>query len=206
MPPATLRYWVHGRTTSRSGGEPVVSRPLISAPAGADNRLSFNDLVEAHVLRALRAGHRIPVAAVREAIVDAERALGITCLLLSDELRTSGQDLFLDRLCHLVKLSRSGRLALRQLLRVHLQRVDRDEEALPCRFYPLRPGWSAERRPIAIDPRVSFGRPTVAGSGVSTAALVDRYDAGETLQALAHDYRLKISQIEDAVFFETLQS
>ena len=37
---------------------------------------------------------------------------------------------------------------------------------------------------------------------MSTAALVDRVDAGEDLQTLADDYRLSIGQVEDAVFYE----
>ncbi len=142
------------------------------------------------------------MAAVREAIDYTEQALGITRLLLSDQLRASGQHILLDRLSELVTLSRSVRLAMRQLLGVYLHRVDRDGDALPSRLYPLRPGWSKDRKPIVIDPRNAFGRPTVAGSGVATEALVDRYDARESLQALAHDYRLEISQIEDAVFYE----
>ena len=42
----------------------------------------------------------------------------------------------------------------------------------------------------------------MAGSGISTAALVDRFDAGEDLRTLARDYRLDIAQIEDAVLYE----
>ena len=200
MPQATLRYWVHGRTSQR--GQRVVSEPLIGAPAGVSNLISFNNLVEAHVLRALRTKDGIRMAAVRRAIDYAEKDLGIQRLLLSDELRTSGQDFFLDRLSELITLSRSGQLAMRKMLQMYLQRVDRDGDALPYRLYPLRPAWSGEKKPIVIDPRISFGRPTVAGSGVSTAALVDRYDAGESFKALSHDYRLEISQIEDAVFYE----
>lgn len=201
MPQATLRRWVHGRTSMR-GGQPVLSDPLIRAPEGVSNLISFNNLVEAHVLRALRTKDGIRMAAVHKAVEYAENELGIQRLLLSDELCTSGQDLFLDRPSELITLSRSGQLAMRQMLEVYLQRVDRDGDALPFRLYPLRPAWSEDRKPIVIDPRISFGRPTVAGSGVSTAALVDRFDAGESFKELAHDYRLEISQIEDAVFYE----
>ena len=142
------------------------------------------------------------MAAIRDAIAYAEESLGIDRLLLSDELRTSGQDIFLNRLSDLITLTRSGQLAMKQMLSAYLKRVERDDKALPYRFYPLRPAWSGERKPIVIDPRVSFGRPTVAGSGVSTAALVDRVDAGEDLRTLASDYRLSIGQVEDAVFYE----
>ena len=69
------------------------------------------------------------------------------------------------------------------------------------RLYPFRDAWSGNK-PIVIDPRISFGRPTVAGSGVSTGALVDRIDAGEHVETLARDYGLEIAQIEDAVLYE----
>lgn len=200
MPQATLRYWVRGRASAT--GREIVSRPPISAPAGVGDLISFNNLVEAHVLRALRIKNRVRMTAVRAAIDCAERELGIARLLLRDELRTSGRDILLDRLSDLITLSRSGQLAMRQMLAVYLRRVDRDGDALPHRLYPLRPAWSEDRKPVVIDPRVSFGRPTVEGSGISTAALVDRLDAGESVEALAHDYRLAVSQVRDAVFYE----
>lgn len=175
---------------------------MIRAPAGTSSHISFNNLVEAHILRALRTRHGVRVAALRDSIEYTERKLQIRHLLLSGELRTAGQDILLDRLSKLITLSRSGLRAMRQMLEVHLDRVDRDADALPFRLYPLRPTWSPDRKPIVIDPRIAFGRPSVAGSGVSIAALVCRYDAGESLRELAHDYRLDVSQIQDAVFYE----
>ena len=138
---------------------------------------------------------------VRDALNYAEEALGIDRLLLRDELRTSGQDLFLEELGTLITLSRSSQIAMRRLLAAYLERVDRDVDALPSRLYPFRAEWSTDK-PIVIDPRISFGRPTVAGSGVSTGALVQRIDAGETVEALAWDYGLEIAQIEDAILYE----
>ena len=141
------------------------------------------------------------MAVIRKAIGYAENALGIERLLLRDEL-TSGQDVFLDRLSELIDLSRSGQMVMRHMLSAYLKRVDRDEKDLPFRLYPLRPAWSGAKKPIVIDPRISFGRPTVAGAGVSTEALVDRIDAGESAEDLAWDYGLKLTQIEDAVLYE----
>ena len=71
-----------------------------------------------------------------------------------------------------------------------------------ARLYPFRAEWSTEDKPIAIDPRVSFGRPTITGSGVSTEALVNRIDAGESMEELAGDYGLEIPQIEHAIVYE----
>ena len=200
VPHATLRYWVVGRA-HRNDPELAVCKPLIRAPSGSRNRVSFNNLVEAHVLRGLRTIRGVRMTAVRDALTYAEEALGIDRLLLRDELRTSGQDLFLEHLGSSITLSRSGQMAMRKLLAAYLARVERDDHALPSRLYPLRAEWSADK-PIVIDPRISFGRPTVARSGVSTGALVQRIDAGERVEVLARDYGLEIAQIEDAILYE----
>lgn len=189
VPPATLRSWVSGE-------------PSLIAPADPGmRRLSFHNLVEAHVLRALRTRHSVQMKHVRTAITYAERELGIDRLLLSKEMQTAGGDIFLERFGQLVNLSRSGQLAMKELLTAHLERVERDSSAIPIRLYPLVPGEKMER-PVVIDPNVSFGRPTVVGSGIQTAVLVQRFDAGESLHDLAADYGLPEERIKAAVLFE----
>jgi uncharacterized protein (DUF433 family) len=189
VPPATLRSWVSGD-------------PGLIAPADAGmRRLSFHNLVEAHVLRALRTRHSVQMKHVRTAIVYAERELGIDRLLLSKEMQTAGGDIFLERFGQLVNVSRSGQLAMKELLTAHLERVERDSSAIPIRLYPLVPGEKMDR-PVVIDPNVSFGRPTVVGSGIQTAVLVQRFDAGESLRDLAADYGLLEERIKSAVLFE----
>ena len=189
IPRATLAYWT-------GGPNPLIGSPRSGGP------LSFNNLVEAHVLRALRKVHGARMANVRSALLYAEEQLGISRLLLHDELLTSGGELFLEHLGQLINLSRSGQLALRKLLEDCLDRVERDDQRLPFRLYPELPRQSANARAIWINPRISFGRPVLAGSGVSTRALVDRIDAGEEIAAIAHDYDLDESQIHDAVLYE----
>lgn len=200
VPPATLRSWVAGRTTrAQQGGTP--SEPLITAADPAGRRLSFYNLVEAHVLRALRTRHDVPMKHVRPAIAYAEKELRIQRLLLSREMQTAGGDIFLEHFGHLVNLSKSGQLAVKELLAAQLERVERDSSAIPIRLYPLVPG-EKEDRSVVIDPRVSFGRPTVAGSGIQTAVLVQRIDAGENVTDVAADYGLTEAQIVAAAVFE----
>ncbi|HEU0054951.1 MAG TPA: DUF433 domain-containing protein, partial [Longimicrobium sp.] len=196
------RAWTVGRTYPRQGGvgsfEPLIRPADVRAP-----RLSFNNLVEAHVLRALRTEHAVTLAAVRPALVYAERELGIAHLLLSDALRTHAGQLFLEYYGELINLSKSGQLALRKILEAHLQRVERDASALPIRLFPFLTGALTDGpRTIVIDPAVAFGRPTVAGHGVSTEVLARRIDAGETVDDLALDYAIARQQIEEAIVFE----
>jgi uncharacterized protein (DUF433 family) len=158
-------------------------------------------LIEAQVLRALRTDHGVPVKEVRKAIQFAEQRLGIERLLLSEALRTDAGRLFLDRYGELINLSASGQLAMRQVLHAHLKRVMWDER-LPVRLYPFVGESAGTDMPIAIDPRISFGRPVLAKHGVSTAVISDRIDAGESVEDVAADYELTRQEVEQAVLYE----
>jgi uncharacterized protein (DUF433 family) len=57
-------------------------------------------------------------------------------------------------------------------------------------------------RPIVIDPRVAFGRPVVVRKGISTSAIVERVDVGEAIDAVAADYGLEPSEIEQAILYK----
>ena len=59
-----------------------------------------------------------------------------------------------------------------------------------------------DERSVVIDPNISFGRPIVSGSGVTTATLVRRIDAVESVEHLALDYGIPAEKIEGAIMFE----
>ena len=123
-------------------------------------------------------------------------------LLLSPDLRTHAGKMFLDRYVDLINLSASGQLAMRVAFERCLQRVEWDEWQFPVRLYPYFDSTQhAADRPIAIDPKVAFGRPIVRRAGVSTAAIADRIDAGETVAAVADDYDLSAEEVQQAVLY-----
>lgn len=202
LPSATLRSWVLGRRYPTAEG---ITRfpPLIRPASRRPPLLSFRNLIEAHVLRALRTDHGVSVRALRDSIAYAERELGIDRLLLRPELRTEAGKVFLDRYGTLIELSASGQLAMRRVFDEHLRRVEWDASRFPVRLYPFpAAGLRTEERPITIDPRIAFGRPVVVRKGVSTSAIVDRIDAGESVDEVAADYELERSEIEQAVLYE----
>jgi uncharacterized protein (DUF433 family) len=203
LPVATLRSWVVGRSYPTAGGQGRF-QPLIHPPRRRPPTLSFSNLIEAHVLRALRTAHGVSVRDLRKALRFAEEALGVERLLLHRELlRTEGGKLFLDRYGELINLSASGQLAMRKVFEQHLERVEWDAPQAPVRLYPfLSSETLSNERPIAIDPRIAFGRPVVVRTGVSTRVIAERIDAGETVAALAADYELAPAEIEEAVLYE----
>lgn len=200
LPPATLRSWVVGRHYDVKGGRKHFER-LIRLTDADEGRMSFNNLVEAHVLKALRRKHRVEIRAIRTAIDYAEEQMQIERLLLRDELRTHAGNLFWDKYGQLINLSKAGQLAMREILESYLDRIERDSIDLPKRLYPFIRLDRADRT-IVIDPLVSFGRPTIAGKGITTAILTQRVNAGEPKEALVEDYGLKEIELMDALIYE----
>src|SRR5580704_3787312 len=65
--PATLRSWLHGRSY-KVNGQKRYSAPVLKATQAEGCPLSFIDLVEAHVLLAIRRGYGIPMRNLRRAV------------------------------------------------------------------------------------------------------------------------------------------
>lgn len=200
--PATLRSWFVGRPYPKGLGT-AHSVPLIRPARNPPPTLSFWNLIEAHVLRSLRTEHGVSMDKLRKAIRYAEQSLKIDRLLLNHELRTDAGKLLLERYGQLIELSASGQIAMRRLFNEHLARVEWDGWKFPVRLFPYTSSEVAiVERPISIDAHVAFGRPILAAKGVTTGAIAERIDAGESPQELADDYDLTVGEIEEAVLYE----
>ena len=53
-----------------------------------------------------------------------------------------------------------------------------------------------------VDPESQFARPVLAGTGIPTLVIADRYKAGESIADLARDYDRPPEQIEEAICCE----
>jgi uncharacterized protein (DUF433 family) len=88
----------------------------------------------------------------------------------------------------------------RQILKTYFDRIVRDEAGLPLKLYPFTKLLGAdEPKTVMIDPRISFGRPVLAGTGIPTAMLAERYKAGDSIDELAQDYNCDRLQIEEGI-------
>jgi uncharacterized protein (DUF433 family) len=201
VPKATLRSWVMGRTYPTSAGQRYFE-PLITMPEGKPRMLSFANLVEAHVLAAIRRRHRVTLPNVRSAIDHLRSRYGIDHPLADVRFKTDGLSLFIEVLDQLVNVSMRGQTATREILETYLERVEHDEQGLAARLYPFTRYGATEvpqPRMVMIDPRVAFGRPVLSGTGIPTAVLADRYKAGESMSDLADDYGCERNLIEEAI-------
>lgn len=200
LPPSTLSSWFRGQAYTQDD-QVREFRPVIRLDGKAGEGLSFLNLVEAHVLAAIRREHSIPLQKVRKALEYVKRTLGIERPLADARFETDGVDLFVRELAKLVNVSREGQPEIEPVIRSFLRRIKRDPGGIPIKLYPFtRKSLSTEEpAPVEIDPRVAFGRPVLIGRGVPTAVLADRFKAGDSLADLAEDYDTSTKNIEEAI-------
>ena len=195
VPAATVRYWSVGR------GDYA---PLIQVPKHAPTLLSFLNLTELHVLATIRREREVKMPSIRKAIQylakHAHGAMDKSHPLISHELETDGLDLFTEFYGQLVNISQAGQTAMRKIISAALRRIDRDPAGVPIKLYPFtRTATDKAPAVVVIDPTLSAGRPVIAGTGLATQLIAERYKAGESIRDLAHDYERKSEEIEEAI-------
>ena len=113
--------------------------------------------------------------------------------LIAAKFQTNGMDLFVEELGKLTNASSEAHAEMESALRASLARVEHDTDGLASRLFPFIRGEGEESKAIVIDPRLSFGRPVVAKTGVPVSVIVARFSA------IANDYGISVDQIQDAI-------
>jgi uncharacterized protein (DUF433 family) len=204
MPVETLRSWVVGRNYPVAG-RAQRSKPLIHLDDPRKQYLSFVNLVEAHVLAAIRRHHGVRLPKVRRALDYVQRQFGVERPLIDQSFQTDGLDLFVERYGDLINASREGQSAMKEIIGVYLMRIERDAKGLPIKLYPFTRDSQADAPPahdprvVVMNPAVSYGLPVIAGTGIPVSSIYERYRAGDSVADLARDFRLEISEIEEAI-------
>jgi len=196
---ATLRSWVAGMSYGTDSDRRFF-KPMIQPAATSPVALSFINLIEAHVLAAIRRRHRVDMPAVRRTIDFLKREFRSPHPLADHKFETDGVNLFVSHYGDFISVSQGGQLAVRDLLKAHLRRIDRDDKGFPLRLYPFtRVDQTDQPKNIVIDPFISFGKAVITGTGVSTDIVAERFKAGESADELANDYGCAREKIEEAI-------
>jgi uncharacterized protein (DUF433 family) len=193
IPIKTLEYWVFGR-----GRIP----PMIKAASRLPRSLSFVNLLECHMLAAMRSLYDLRLPKIRRGVAHLNKTSPFRHPLIEQALLTDRVDLLIRELDKIVNLSRGGQLAIPEIVNVHLERIEYDKGRF--RFYPfVRQRRLDEPKLIVINPSVGFGKPVITGTGISTAVIASRFNARESMPDLAREYGLEERQIEEAIRWET---
>jgi uncharacterized protein (DUF433 family) len=207
LPENTIRNWAFGYAYPTPSGRRIWTRPLVDLVDPKRQLFSFENLIELHVLRALRREHKVELRKIRRAIEYLQKKLNSPRPLLEKEMETDGTDIFVTDLGSLINVSKDGQLAMKVLLQAHLKRIERDARGFPIRLFPFtRPTSSVTQdaetdvpRLIAIDPAIAFGRPVIAGSRVPTAEVFERFAVGEHPDDIAADFGRTKEEVLEAI-------
>ncbi|MGV3626714.1 MAG: DUF433 domain-containing protein [Betaproteobacteria bacterium] len=199
VPESTMRSWFAGTSYSHQGNRRKFK--AVITPADSKNlSLSFSNLVEAYVLTAIRRKHRIGLPTIRKGLEYLTGKLHSQRPLLTNQFATKGQELYVE-LGQVINLSRNGQVEMAEMILAYLERVDRDAKGLPIKLYPFMRSQPLRDQPrtVVIDPKISFGRPVLAGTGIPTAVLAEQFKAGDQPAELAKAYGAEEQAVWDAI-------
>jgi len=190
LPRSTVAAWVRGQ---------AAFKPVIDLPDPKRSLLSFLNLVEVHVLSSIRQqGH--PMPAIRKALAYLEKRFQVSRPLATQQFYSDGVGLFIEHLGTLVDTCRDGQTAIREAVQAYLTRIEYGHDGIATRLYPFtRRGTTNDPKSVMFDPTVSFGRLVLAGTGIPTEEVADRYRAGESAEELAKDFRVDREKIDEAI-------
>ena len=194
IPYTTLRYWLGLNNVA----------PIIQPATQEPVRLSFMNLLESHALAAMRKIYNLQLPKVRAAL----RKLGEEIPrqshpLVTQVFLTDRKHLFIERMNELINLSSKSPQLKLDFYHMYLERVETDPRGL-FRFFPfvVEPQ-QGEPKLIELNPMVGFGKPVIAGTGISTAIIASRFNAREPIAALAEEYGRTPQEIEEAIRWES---
>ncbi len=188
LPYQTLRGWI--------GSEGLIKTPEPSA-------LSFNNLAEAHILKSMRRVHKLSLQGIRKALRELEQIRRTEHPLLDEKFETDGVNLCIRFNDEVINLSKRSQREIREFVSLYLHRINRDDSGRVTRLYPfVVTEKESEPRNISISPTVSFGKPVLSGTGISTSVIVGRFNARDSVADLAREYNVAPAVLEDAIRWE----
>jgi uncharacterized protein (DUF433 family) len=110
----------------------------------------------------------------------------------------------------IVNLTTGGQIEFPEIVEACLRRVVRDNDGVGKLFHPfLTRHESLEQSAkdpeyVVVNPRVSFGKPVIKNTGISTEVIAGRLVAGDTEQELAKEYGRTLAEIRAAAQFENV--
>ncbi len=197
LPVATVRRWLDGYDRGLLHYEPVVRE----ATTGNDV-VTWGEFVELGFLREYRR-HRVSLQKLRVVVQALKVELGVPYPLAHVQPYVSGRDLVmqvqeaegLPQQLWLV-VTRGGQLELTPAAQAFYEKVEFVAETA-VRLSPDGRGSA-----VIISPEHGFGMPTIRGRNVRTEVLSELFQAGESMDFIAHSHGLAVSEVEAALRFE----
>ncbi len=161
---------------------------------------SFLDLVDLLFLKSFLK-HGISLQKLRQALTEAENLLGGHHFAHKD-FWTDGKNIYLqvrDKSDALMQLLSQGQWVIAPIILQVAHQIEFDKPTgLAERWFPLGP-----EKYVVLDPRISFGAPTIFKRGVETASIFDLFEAEDrNLKRVCAWMKVEPPEAEAAITFE----
>ena len=184
----TTRRWLQGGA--------LVVRPGVVLRVGGAGAVSFINLVEIAAVGRLRE-QGFSLRVLRDVVDNCQSLLGVEHPFVTLKFKAGGHQPFVDSATRAPEIGkRKAQLAWSGVLEPFFQQLDYSSN-VAIRWWPV-----GRECPVVIDPAYGFGLPVVAGSGVRTEILLERFQAGDLSAQIAQDFNLDPVQVERALQFE----
>lgn len=195
----TVRNWILGSVSARGKPRP----PVMRAKKDQGPLVSFLQLIEVAVAAKLRAAEGASFHTMRKAYLNAQEQFGYEFPFAHVKLEAIGRYVIHamrgeELPDSLQALDEPDQWRLPGLSSVAEITAGLDyEEDLAARWWPQGKGSC-----IVIDPRISGGRPTIAGRRVTAEVIYGRrHKAQESVEFIMQDFQLKRKQVEAALSY-----
>lgn len=200
LTPTRVRRWLKGYDY-RYQAEVRHQKPVVQrSHGGPPTYASFLDLIDLLFIKGFL-DHDLSLQRVRGALAEASALLGANHFARKSFF-TDGRNIYLkvrkdgDEILQLLS---GGQWVIAPIIMKLAAQIDFESPSgLARRWYPLGPNV-----PIVLDPAVSFGRPSIVGTGVATANVYDFYSAeGANVEKAAAWHDISLAHVEAAIRFE----
>jgi uncharacterized protein (DUF433 family) len=208
VPPSTLATWAHGYVRQPPGRAEVHGAPILTAletPIAGSATIPFVGLAEGLVLAGIRKAG-VPMQRIRPALDWLRSELGLEHVLASRKLFTDGAEVLYDfaesqgdtpegQTARQLVVVRRGQHVFAEVIDAYLKRVEFDVDDY-ARLIRL-PGYTAAE--VVADPSRGFGQPIFVHGGARVEDVLGTFQAGVPLKAVAAEYGVPESELEDAL-------
>ncbi len=188
IPESTLYYWL----SEKAAGAPLVHRVPVTKRGWPS--VPFVAVIEAYVLRTLREELHLKKSTIRAAASAIRREFDTPYGLATKRIASDGIDIFIEHADRELARAADGQTPIKEIIKDDLRYISWDaEDGTPTR---LQLRQYSDIAPVIIDPRFAWGAPVVRDNRVPVDAVVDLWQAGESIRTVANEYGLTDEQVE----------
>ena len=180
--------------------------PVVHRGKTADTQYAtFLDLIEMYFVKQfVDSSYNLSLQKMRQALDEAKRLLGGHHHFAQQRFWTDGNNIYLelrDIAESMMQLLSGRQYVIAPIIKESAHHIEfNDRTKFAERWYPL-----GDKEPVVIDPRISFGAPTITGRRIETANIYDLYlGEGSNIKRVCSWMGLSEPEVKAAVKYEEI--